>query len=217
MYKLGIFLILFIPLIFVSAETRNIEYALNVSFTPYCVNNVCSNQTVSNFDNSTNITTNYTLQTCSSTCYGKLVVNGIEENKLYFEIDSGSERWKIGGNELRYGYKLADLANLSDITGIRQELQNLTSCFENHRVCSSNLTECSVQKSNAEVMLGEKNNLVTQKDDEIKKKGNERWLFLAGGVLLGILAIKVIVPSIQGRRNPRDPSANQFPSNVGYR
>jgi len=206
-------ILLIFSLFFISAgEVRNIEYAFNVSFEPYCVDNICSNQTTTQTDNITNITTNITRETCSSVCYGIVKVDGIYENQLFFEIDIGSERWKNGSSELRYGYKSADLGNLSDISGIRQELQNLTSCFGEHLICTANLTECSTQKTNLDMTVSSKSVEI----DELNKKGKEKYIWFVGGILACFVGIKYVLPSIQGKKNPGDPTKEQFPSNAGH-
>jgi hypothetical protein len=197
----------------VAGETRNIEYSINISFFPYCINEQCHNETTSTFDNSTNITTNYTKTICSANCYGKINVNGIDNNKLFFEIDIGSDRWKNGSTELRYGYKEADLGNLSDISGIRQELQNLTSCFGNNALCIANLTEMQVKESVCQTNLADKNVISKELNDW---KGTKKWYFLVAGILIGALFIWRGLPLIQGKKNPRAPT-EQLPSNIPYR
>lgn len=209
-----VLVILFVLIPDISAgEVRNIEYTLNVSFEPYCVNNVCVNETLFHTDNATNITINYTRETCSSVCYGILKVDGIYENQLFFEIDTGSERWKNGSSELRYGYKSADLGNLSDISGIRQELQNLTTCFMEHLICTANLTECSTENKDLDIFLIDKDNKI----EELNKKENDKYTWLIGGLVIGALFIWKGWPALKGTRNPKDPSTSQFPSNVGNR
>jgi len=226
-WKIGFFtgavmILLILNLVSLSAgETKNIEYALNISFEPYCINSICNNETI--FENRTvviNETTNqtkvieinYTKQTCSSNCYGKLKVDGVDENRLFFEIDTGSDRWKNGSSEFRYGYKTADLGNLSDISGIREELNNLTTCFSDHLACNTNLTECKLREQTCQSSIADKS-MITQKLNDWNTK---KWYFLLGGILLGALFIWKGLPIIQGRKNPRDPT-EQFPSNVPYR
>ena len=211
---LGIIIFIFINIIFISSsEIRNIEYSLNLSYVPYCVNNICSNQTISNFNNVTNITTNYTKETCSSVCYGKLIINGVDNNQLFFEIDTGANEWKNGTTQLRYGYKSADLGNLSDISGIRTELQNLTTCFTTSLLCTANLTECKVQESNCQTSLSDKNAITQELNDW---KNTKKWYFALGGIIVMGLFMWKGLPAIQGRKNPRDPS-EAFPSNVPYK
>lgn len=210
-YFIFAFLVIFNLFFISSGEVRNIEYTLNVSFEPYCVNNVCSNETINSTNNETNETINYTRETCSSVCYGILKIDGIYENQLFFEIDTGSERWKNGSSELRYGYKSADLGNLSDISGIRQELQNLTTCFDEHLVCTANLTECSTQKTNLEGDVNFKSSEIA----ELNKKEKDKYLWFIGGIIVGVLFIWKGLPALKGTKNPRDPATSQFPSNLG--
>jgi len=213
LFVIGLFLMIYLMFGAFAGETKDIIYTVNVSFEPNCVNEICVNETIVQTDNVTNITTNYTRETCSSVCYGLLKIEGVEGNTLTIYIDTSLEPWKNGSSQLVNGYKKTDLGNLSDISGIRQELQNLTSCFGRHLICTENLTECSTQKTNLDMSISSKNNKI----DELNKKENDKYMWLVGGIILGIVGIKFILPSIQGKKNPKDPSTEQFPSNAGYK
>ena len=218
-------MVFFLPLI-QSSETRNIEYQIKITYTPYCSAETCTNATNS---------TNYT---CYTRCYGTLKVEGINDNNLFFEIDTGSSAWKNGNSESRFGYKTADLGNLSDITGIREDLRNCTStwntlfrCYDTVRKLDVNLTSCQTQsdfgknytlvdckidKTTLENQLSLKSTEINSKLQEIKNTKNDKWTYaVVAAILAGLLVWKGI-PYAKGRITPKDESEKQFAANPGY-
>jgi hypothetical protein len=208
---------MFLINLILAVETKNVEYGMNITFTPYCRDISCTTVNVTTYDNSTNMTiVNGTNTTCSANCYGKVKLEGIDNNKLFVEIDIGVSPWNNGNTEIRYGYKTADLGNLSDISGIRQELQNLTSLAYLFNSCSENLTKCAEQKATAETNNINSQSTINSKDEDIKEIKNQRWFYGIGGVVIGVLIIKTLIPFLQGTRIPRDPFSKEFPANVPH-
>jgi hypothetical protein len=189
-------------------ETRNIEYAINVSYMPYCPSISCT--TVNITSNITNMTIQNT--SCNSVCYGKIKLEGINSNQFFVEIDTGSAEWLAGKSDNRYGYKTAYLGNLSDISGIREELRNLSMVYIYLNNCN-----CSVDKATIETNNMNLQSTMNTKDEELKDRKNERYYFGIGGILIGVMIIKLLIPFFQGTRIPKDPLSSEFPSNVPHR
>ena len=217
------FLLLLIA--FTSAETKIIEYLFNLSWNPYCPAISCATinvtYNVSTFDNSTNMTINTTINngtstTCSATCYGKLKLEGVNGNNLFVEIDTGVEEWKSGRSDLRYGYKTAELGNLSDISGIRQELQNLTQCYNDATGYFTNLSVCLSDKSSLQTDKTNKETTISLKEQEINSLKNQKLLYGGIGIGIGLILAYMVVPWFKGRNKVKDLTDSAHPSNVRF-
>ena len=207
--------------VLISAETKNIEYQIKITYTPHCEEQFCNS-------------TNSTNETCYNECYGMLKLEGVDENNIFVEIDLGDEFWRDGASSSRFGYKSADIGNLSDISGIKDELANLTQIYDNLGRCKDALRNYDVNLSNCKFMTGyggnytlqdcdiDKTNLqntVNNKNNEIKELkdfGNEKYMWGIGGVILAYIFLTLILPKLQGKAIPKDPVKEQFGSNVGY-
>lgn len=217
---------------FVSAlAVKNVEYKLKITFEPSCEIESC----VSNYTDSGNSTINSTL--CSTSCSGKIIVEGVEENNLFFEIDMASSEWKDGNVETRYGYKETEIGNESDISGIRQDLDKCLITYDNLLLCQSTLSDydfnlsnckskigsdnytifdCTTDKRSAENKLNLKETAMRELEKEKKDNENTKYLWGIIGVLIGFLGFKYGIPKMQGKESPRDETEKAFPSNQGY-
>lgn len=213
----------------VSADIKNIEYQIKITWTPYCEEQHCENVTTNN-TNSTEV--------CYEKCFGTLKLEGVEENNIFVEINTGDDFWIDGASSSRFGYKTADLGNLSDISGIREDLSNLSLMYERLMRCQDALRNLDVNMSNCQLLTGfgtnytiqscevdkevmqeklnSQNAQISSKEEEVNKSNNNKWVFGVVGFILGIVAIKFVIPKIQGKDTPRDSSEKQFPPNPGY-
>jgi len=221
-----LFLICFNIVIISAGEIKNVEYKLKIVFEPYCTNETCVLD-----GNSSN-------STCSTQCYGKFTIEGVEENNLYFIIDTASDDWKDGRTDTRYGYKTFEMGNTSDITGLREDLQKCLFNYDNLLTCEKalnardvNLTNCILQsgfsenytlqkckedKIGIQTQLNTKDSSISEKIKEVEDLKQEKLMWIGLGLLAGFLGTKFGIPWMQGRGTPKDEAESSFPSNTGY-
>lgn len=195
-----------------SLETTQISYIQKVTYTPYC-STICTNNVT------TNSTTNYTTENtdCVSGCYGIFNISLIFAGDLSprtYEINTSSSLYQNGSSFIVPGVYLATLGNNSDVTGINEKIQNLTStitndlinCFVNNSAIQNNAslskTACDANVESMNAALSERNGKLL----EAEKYKGQRIYYAIGFFILGFLALKYGEPYLKGRLPKRDPN-----------
>lgn len=232
---IGMFLVLGIV---GATETKQIDYTLQLKYSKANCEEVCTSQIV---NGTSNETINNTV--CGEECDLIFDIRSLPLDKhtiIPTRIDTSSDQFKDKEGQWidLYGTYVAELGNNTDITGLNDKLDNLTTIYENLMKCQSSLRNydfnlsncitqtgyatnysletCGTEKANLQKTVSEKDKRISELQEQYdKEKGSKQtWGFL--GILIGVALIKFIIPTIQGKETPKDSSEEQFPSNQGY-
>lgn len=213
----GIFLLSFIG----AYETTPISYINKVTYTPHC-GTICENNTY--FNETTNIST--VMNNCTTGCHAvfniSLMFAGDDEFRTV-QINTSSPLYQNGSDFIIPGTYMASLGNRSDVTGINEKILNLTS------VINEKLAQCYIdnlklkdihlideikyteERDSLNVAIAQRNDTI----DEFEKFKNQRWMWGALGILIGILIIKVFLPYTKEHLPRKDPNETQHSPYLG--
>ena len=224
------FLLLFVLMFLVSnvsSGTQDVMFEFKLEYLPQ-IQEECVDSTIVN--STTNTTTIW--KNCSITNDGTIKVIG-GSNTYIGVLEKLTD---VIPGRIYNGYKSVDLGNLSDITGINNKLDDfmdcnnkLNNCMDSNRNVSSqlillkedsglkaNFTECSASLLTANSNLEIKNAEINSKRDEIEVLEGGKFMWIIFGIIIGVVAIKVVVPKVKGTDIPISPIGKDHPPNPGY-
>ena len=210
-------------------EEQMVKFKFEIDYTPNCVSECVS----------TNITTNETIEfitNCTTICEGTIILSPMnddidEETTIAYTIDLKD----IGAGIAIIGYQKIQIGNESDMINVFNKLDDCLDCVDELNVCldsnrnvsvklmncekdigyEGNYTQCDKDLNNCENNLGTKNSQLEKNEKEIKDEKSKKTWWGIGGIIIGYLIIKVIIPWSKGREIPKDEAEDQSP-NVPY-
>lgn len=211
----------------VSAGTENVMFDFKLRYEP----NPTTNCSLPVFDS----LTNHTWNNCTTINDGTIYITGFGEEIILTITKSLKDIIANPGEKLT-GYKIADLGNLSDITGINDKLESFVNCNDKLNLCmdsnrevsaklilleedsglKSNFTECSTNliKTNADLDI--RQNDIKIKNEKIEDLESSKIMWMILGGIIGAVLIGVVVPKMRGTDLPKSSTGNDFPPNPGY-
>jgi hypothetical protein len=213
-----------------AADTTDIPYKIQIKPIENCVNS-CNSELITN--STTNETINQT--SCENKCNWVFEIRGlpVDKNKVTpikvdFKEQATIEEISTSGGWLTLsGNYIAELGNLTDITGINEKLNSLNITTTNLQKCQLTLleyntnltqcndivgtntnytiTECRVDKGVLENSVINKETQISTLNEEVQKQKNNKLLLIIASFIAGIIAVKWGMPFIQDKNIKKDP------------